>query len=439
MTDLSAAFAFAASVVVAVFFVSSNVRLAFLVICATFVTRPSVSLAGFSIRLELIVGLLCLMRIIHESLSKRRTTISPAVKWSMSCIAGWLLFAGITSLNVPPMPQKSISVLMWCALNVITAIWIARTPGIWYTLIRVGSVAALIVSILAIVFWVAASSFLFNYGVQSDPAYGGFAAYGFSIEANILGGLLCLWALVAVYNPLNAVPNRVRILLAAIVPVAILATHTRAALVSYVIGLVGCLLFRARARRVAAGSAVLGGIAAAYLLLTGSDRGLDKFFNVFDISGGTGGLRYRVNNIALEEWWSSSNRIIGLGWNSFGQRHIDDTQPHLLLPGYIGNLPVQIAYDGGLIGVALVVLAATVVVTQVIRQRRADLLCIFAIPYFAFSIATSALWLLETWVFVGLAWGLCSSAGKTAVSKAILSARSFRPVARGDIVARQVL
>lgn len=409
--DLTGALFAIIGVVLAAFFVSSTRRLSFLVILAAFVTRPALEVGGLSVRLELIVGGLCLLRIVHDLLSRSGRPFSAAVKWSVSCVAAWLLFAAMTSLNIPPMPQKSLSVLIWCALNVLTAVWIARTPNSWYWIIRWGSIAALVCSSLAIAFWIAATSSLFNFGVQADPAYGGFAAYVFSIEANILGGLLCLWALVAVYNPLSAVPRLVRVALAVLVPVAILATHTRAALVAYVLGLLACLLLRPNARKIAAASVIFGGVAATILLFNGTDKGLGKFADVFDIDGGTGGLRYRVNSVALEEWWSSANRLIGLGWNSFGQRHIDETQPALLLPGYIGNLPVQIAYDAGLVGILWVGLAVGAVTLCVVRNKRVGLLLAFAVPYVSFSIATSALWLLETWIFVGLAWGLCSGVG----------------------------
>lgn len=409
--DLADALIFVIGVVLAAFFVSSTRRLSFLVICAAFVTRPALVVVGLSIRMELVVGILCLVRIIHDVLSRSGRPVSTVVRWSVSFVSAWLVFAAITSLNIPPMPQKSLSVLIWCALNVITAVWIARTPNSWYWIVRWGSAAALVCCVLAVIFWVGATSHLINFGVQADPAYGGFAAYVFSIEANILGGLLCLWALVAVYNPLNAVPRLIRVALATLVPVAILATHTRAALVAYVLGLLACLILRPKARKVAAASVVVGGVAATSLLLIGTDKGLGKFADVFDIDGGTGGLRYRVNSVAIEEWWSSANRLIGLGWNSFGQRHIDETQPTLLVPGYIGNLPVQIAYDAGIIGILWVGLAVAAIILCVVRYRRTDLLLVFAVPYLLFSIATSALWLLETWIFVGLAWGLCSGLG----------------------------
>ncbi|BCW72566.1 hypothetical protein NicSoilB8_36100 [Arthrobacter sp. NicSoilB8] len=132
---------------------------------------------------------------------------------------------------------------------------------------------------------------------------------------------------------------------------------------------------------------------------------------VFDIDEGTGGLRNRVGNVAIAEWWSSPERMIGLGWNSFGQRHIDETQAALSLPGYIGNLPIQILYDSGIVGGCLVVLSVLAIAVALWRVRRFDGLAVFLLPYILFSIATMVLWLLETWIFVGLAWGLCAKYG----------------------------
>lgn len=392
----------------AVFFVSTTKRLAFLAVIAMFVTRPALDVGGLSVRLELLVGILAFLRIVHQVLSRRSTRVSPTLAWSVSFVVAWLAFAAATSLHVPPIPSRSMSVLVWCLLNVITAVWIARTPETWHFILRWGSTVAMIGCFAAIIFWAAASTGVFVYGVQVDPAYGGYAAYVFSIEANILAGLLCLWGLVGVANPMKSVPRWVRIGLAFAAPVAILTTHTRAALVAYVVGLLACLLFRPAARRVAVASLTCGGFGASVLFLLGDDAGFSKFAEVFDVDGGTGGLRYRVNSVAFTEWWTSPERWIGLGWNSFGQRHIDETQPGLMLPGYIGNLPLQIAYDAGIIGAAWVSLAAGLILVAVIRLRRFDMILIFLVPYILFSIATSSLWLLETWIFVGLAWGLCS-------------------------------
>lgn len=408
MTEIVSFFLILASAMTAIYFISSTRRMALLIIIAAFVTRPTLDIGSLTIRLEMIVGVMASLRLIHDGLGRKSQRLSTGVRWSLGFALTWIAFAAVTSLTVPPYPQRSMTVLVWCLLNIVTAVWIARTPGSWYWILRWGSAAALSCSLLAIVFWLGASAQIFNFGVQVDPTYGGYAAYVFSLEANILAGLLCLWALVAVVNPMDAVPQWIRLILAFSAPMAILTTHTRAALVAYVGGLIACLIFKAAARKVAVASLGIGGLGALFLLGAGGDAGFSKFMGVFDINEGTGGLRNRVSNVAIAEWWSSPERMTGLGWNSFGQRHIDETQPTLLLPGYIGNLPVQILYDSGIVGGIFVVLAVLAAAVTACRVRRFDGLAIFLLPYLLFSIATMVLWLLETWIFVGLAWGLCS-------------------------------
>lgn len=408
MINVSHIFLAIVAVAAATFFLSSNRRMAALVVLAAFATRPFLDVGSFTLRPEMLVGGLACLRLVHDGLGRRSQKLSNGVRWSLSLTLAWLIFALVTSLNVPPYPQRSMTVLVWCALNVITAVWIAKTPSSWYWLLRWGTMAALSCSVLAIVFWLGATAGVFIFGVQVDPTYGGYAAYVFSLEANILAGLLCLWTLVAVVNPMGAVPQWIRVALAFSAPMAILTTHTRAALVAYLVGLLACVLLRPAVRRVALASLGFGGMGGLFLLLSGGDAGFSKFLDVFDINEGTGGLRNKVGSVALAEWWASPERMIGLGWNSFGQRHIDETQPALLLPGYIGNLPVQILYDSGIIGGLLAFFAVAAAALSVHRVGRFDRLIIFLLPYLLFSIATMVLWLLETWLFVGLAWGLCA-------------------------------
>lgn len=399
---------FLVAAMLAAYFVYSPRRLAFLAVVAMFVTRPAVDVGGLNVRLELVVGVLVLLRLVHEILSRQSRRLTASMSWSVVAIVSWLLFATVTSINIAPIPSRSISVLVWCLLNVITAFWISKSPNVWSVILRWGCRAALVCCFAALAFWAAATSGLFAYGVQIDPTYGGFAAYVFSIEANILAGLLCLWALVGIVNPMSAVPRHTRVTLAFVAPVAILTTHTRAALIAYLAGLVFCIIFRPTSRKIAVSSLAIGGVIMLSIMFTAGDAGFSKFLSVLDFDGGTGGLRYRTNEVAVNEWWTSPERWIGLGWNSFGQRHIDETQPRLMLPGYIGNLPLQIAYDSGLLGVFWVALAAGIVLIGVRRIGRVDLLLVLFVPYMIFSIATSSLWLLETWVLVGLVWGMCS-------------------------------
>jgi hypothetical protein len=378
--------------------------IAVLIPLASFVTRPTVNVGAFSLRLEMIVGLVCITSLLLAFVTRKRVLLPSSVWTSAFTLGAWFVVVIISTTLFAPEPVASMGTLLWCVVNVGTALWIATNPAAIRMLLRSGTFIALVSAVLAIILYILAGQISVPYGVQPDPAYGGFASYVTSIEANILGGLLCLWALVALYNPRQELSQTVRTILVLIAPIAIITTHTRAALLAYLLGVLAVLVLRPLSRNLSFAVLTFGGIGAIGLISVGQDRGLSKFLEVLDLSGGTGGLRVRVNSTALNEVVSSDSSLVGLGWNSFGQRHIDETQILLRLPGYLGNLPLQIFYDGGYIGLMLVTIAAAIVFWEVVRTKKLVILLVVAVPYLLFSISTSALWLLETWTFVGLAW-----------------------------------
>ncbi|HEY1331311.1 MAG TPA: O-antigen ligase family protein [Actinomycetota bacterium] len=75
--------------------------------------------------------------------------------------------------------------------------------------------------------------------------------------------------------------------------------------------------------------------------------------DLLNISSGSGANRVLVAQTALQDWTRSP--IIGLGTNSYGQRHT------ILIgragaPGYIGDLYLRTLYDSGIVGLALLLL-----------------------------------------------------------------------------------
>lgn len=380
-----------------------------LLVMSMFVTRLSIDVAGANVRIEVIIGLICAVGIIGDLLKRRRTPdrSMPLSSWvSLSFVTAWLVGVAVSSAFNSPQPAASFSVLIWCGVNVVSAVWVAQHSEAWQTMIKVGVVVNVVCGILAIALWsLATFAGVVDLGVQNDPGYGGYASYVAALEANILAGLLCLWGLLAVWNPNRALPAGLRVLSIAVTPVAIFTTHTRAALVAYFVGLILAAAFRSGARRLVLASAILV-IPTIPVLLASGDVGFSKFLNLFDTTTGTGGLRERVNTGALNDWLASGQLFPGLGFNSFGQRNYDLTRPELAIPGYIGNLPLQIVYDGGILALALVVLSAAIAICRLIVKNGLGLVLTFAVPYLLFSVATSALWFLETWLFVGLAWGV---------------------------------
>lgn len=400
-----------------------------LLVASMFVTRPAIDVAGANVRFEVVIGLICVTGLIGDLLRRRRVPdrSMPLSSWvSLSLVAAWLIGVAISSTFNSPQPASSFSVLIWCGVNVLSAVWVAQHSEAWRTMIKVGVAVNLVCGILAISLWSLATFVgVADVGVQIDPAYGGYASYVAALEANILAGLLCLWGLVAVWNPRRVLPTGLRLLSIAVTPIAIFTTHTRAALVSYCVGLILAAVFRSEARRLVVASALLA-IPVFPVLLTSGDVGFSKFLDLFDTATGTGGLRERVNAGAFSEWLDSGQLFPGLGFNSFGQRNYDLTQPQLALPGYIGNLPLQIAYDGGLLALTLVILSAAIAICRLALKRQLGLVVTFAVPYLLFSVATSALWFLETWFFVGLAWGIYE--GRTSRHEREPAGSSLRPL-----------
>jgi hypothetical protein len=387
----------------ALFVLQRDSRIATLLVIAMFVTRFTVDIAGFSVRLEMFAAALAGVGLLLRHDARRRLTTAAVV--SVAAVAIWLVSGTFASAISSPEFNKSLGVLIWCALSFLGAIWVSTHPGEWPKMLAVGVWCAVVAAVLAVVAWTMATLGISTIGVQDDPTYGGWAAFVASIEANVLAGLLCLWGIVAAWNPGQWIKRTPRTLAVLLAPVAILTTHTRAALVALLLGLFLVFIFRRTARPLVIGAGILGGGAAAGLILRSSDAGFSKFSSLLDTSTGTGGLRRQINELALHEWLMSSAQLQGLGWNSFGQRHLDPTQPFKNLPSYIGNLPLQILYDGGVVAAAAVAVAVTAVIYIHLRARHLGLVLALALPYLLFSIATSVLWLFETWFWVGLAWG----------------------------------
>lgn len=390
----------------AVYVLRRDSRVGVLLVLTMFLTRFSVEIGGFNVRLEMVASLIAGAALLIRRERTQRLPVTSVI--SLMGVGVWLLGGLLASVINSPELTRSLGVLVWCALSVVGAVWVATHPREWPVMLRAGVTAAVISSLLAIGLWGAATLGLSTLGVQDDPTYGGWAAFVASIEANVLAGLLCLWAIVAAWNPGNFLSKLPRTLALFLAPVAILTTHTRAALLALVLGLVVVFVFRRAARPFVFVAGALGAVSAMVLVLRSGDQGFSKFSTLLDTSGGTGGLRVRQNTLAWQEWISSQAHLEGLGWNSFGQRHIDPTQPFKNLPSYIGNLPLQVVYDGGLLA-ALAVLVATVsVVARQIRTKHVGIMIALSLPYLLFSIATSVLWLFETWFWVGLAWGVVS-------------------------------
>lgn len=400
-----------------------------LMIVAFFVNRPAMSVGGFTVRLEVFVGVIAAVGVLLLPLARPRRAPrdasplrrgvgprpgrrSPATVGAGS-LAGvalllfvWLAWNAMSSFLMSPSRGASLALVAWLTLNVISAFWIALQPEVIPFLIRGLVAGGAVASVVALIAYSYANVFeRVTFGVQPDPSYGGFAAYGTSLEANILASSVCLTGLLALANPHRLIGAKLRAFATIAAPFAIIAAHTRAALLAFALGVAVLVITRREARSLGINVAIIGACAALGGALLASDAGLAKFGNLFDTSGGTGAVRSTANAMALSDIRESRSLVTGLGFNSFGQRHFDPTLPGLDRPGYIAALPLQLLYDAGI--VALFAVGACVVLVLAAHKRRGSLSIAIALSsaYCVFSLATSTLWLFTTWMMVGLALG----------------------------------
>lgn len=369
-----------------------------LMIASTFASRFSVDLAGATVRPELIVGAAAAGGLLLPGPAGRRAP-DRFVTVSGLLIGAWLLWLTAVSAFAAPQPSKSLAIVLWLALDLACAAWIARRRDLVDFTIGWGIVLSSGLAVLGIGLWVLATLGIWKYGVQYDSAYGGFAVFVWSHEANIFAGLIVLWSLVAMTSIGRLAPSKARLTLICAAPMVCVAAHTRAALLTWLLAVVALAVLR-RGRAIFA--SVIGGGLVLFVgikVFAGSDSGLGKFLDPFDFKSGTGLVRQDAWRRAAQDILGSGYRLlIGGGANSFSQNYTDPTQPGSGAPWYLSNLPLQIVYDGGLVA-AVVFVSACAVLLVGARSRSAAVLACAAL---VLNLSTSALWFLQSWVFVGL-------------------------------------
>jgi len=266
----------------------------------------------------------------------------------------------------------------------------------------VGSAAAVGAAIAAIALWVLSSAGLIAFGTQQETLTGAPAAYGLSFEANILASTLAIWLFLILTGSRS---NRFRAVALALLGTALVLSLTRAAIIGLVLGLIVWAVLEGRVARrhvlrsIAAAAAVIAALSVFAPSVTSPFT--TKLAKAASFNSGTGQLRVESWTSALGDIHGSSDALVGLGLNTFGQRHLDPTAPELDRNYYLGNMPLEIFYDTGLVGV-LLLLAALASMRPLRRARpgrAAGLIAIFLVC----SIATSTFWFGSTWLLIAMA------------------------------------
>jgi hypothetical protein len=126
-------------------------------------------------------------------------------------------------------------------------------------------------------------------------------------------------------------------------------------------------------------------------------------------------LQFRLDRIpqAIEDW--RQNPIIGVGSNSFGQRHLDPTQ--IRVPDHIAILAVAALYESGLVGAAGLTIGFALILLAIWRASRRSATAPMAAAYLGSIVsllvayqATNALNFSLIWLISGAGLALAFSA-----------------------------
>jgi hypothetical protein len=127
---------------------------------------------------------------------------------------------------------------------------------------------------------------------------------------------------------------------------------------------------------------------------------LSKFADTFDFSSGNGAYRVVIQRLALDDMQSVQTWVFGLGTNSFSQRHVDPSRPGMAVEAFLGNLPLQIVYDSGIIGLSIILFLTA----ALLRSSHFSVSSLAVMSAFiVVASATSPFWFATTWIFAALA------------------------------------
>lgn len=371
-------------------------RLIWLLIGATFVTRFRIDAFGASFRVEHLVLAVCLLALIREG--RVAALVAAATDRTVLVFGAFVAWSGLVSVLQSPRAGESLLIVGWLALDVVLLVVVLASDQGADLLARAGILWAGAAAAVAIVLWGAARTAGVSFGVASDEA-----ALGLSFEPNLLGATLALWAFVA-FTGVRSVRRRTGLVVVALSLVAIALSLTRSALMGLVLGLLTWATLqgaRARVRAVRLLVTVLGGLVLIVALAPGLVTPIsENVTSALELGSGTGKHRVDSWRTAVGDM-DGTAWAIGLGTNSFGQRHLEPTLPTTPTPAYLANLPLQILYDTGVVGAVLVGVGLVGLVRgRRLRDGRAlGLLVVYGVC----AIATSPFWYGTTWLLTAIA------------------------------------
>jgi len=373
---------------------STRQVMSFMIIMSPWISRYSVEILGLNIRFESIVGFVSFVFLIHGLFQKRlrfKTVQLPA-----TILLLWLLLQVVISVYKSPDLVSSINLVVWIFLNLMSLIWLVLF-SIFTEVLKFGYRIAAFMVVLGISFYILWLATGLQVGMQVDPTYGGVALYVSVFEANIYAGLIAIWSLIAMTQHGIYAGNITRRIILWITPIALVLAQTRTALVAWIIGVIVINRKSISLLLISAYSFLLLIFINALVNLTSKiPIGFQKFKFLFNFSEGNGLYRQNARKTALRDLNTPADWLTGLGFNSFGQRHLDPTLHGV--PWYLGDVTLQVIYGGGLMSFGLIAFLTF----KVLFSLKSLNVFVLFLSWYILGTSTSTLWLIQTWIYVGL-------------------------------------
>lgn len=371
-----------------------------LLVGSTFVTRLRLEVGGAGLLLEHLVVAVLIAALLS---SGRLPHLREAARDRTSLLLGaFVVWSALVSLLRSPQPAESLMIVGWLGLDwLVLVALVASTTGP-DRLVRQGVAWAGLAAVAGLAMWSAAYLWGSSAGVDQEALTRAPAAYGLSHEPNIFASTLAVWAFLALTVE-GAGRVRWRRLAFALCTSAMAASLTRAAFVGLVVGMLVWALSSYQARRKVIrwwGGAVVAAFALVVLVPGAGHPVAAKASALLDLDSETAQVR-------LEQWDTAVDDLDHLGWamglgtNSYSQRYLEPTRPSESVPAYLGNLPLQLVYDTGIVGVTLV--GATVMSALSPRRIRDPRALGLGALYLVCASATSPFWFGTTWLLLAIA------------------------------------
>lgn len=360
----------------------------------------SVSVAGLSLQPEVLTLPLLGYIVIRERVRLAVPGASKDLFLVWLGLTVWILANVVASLQNSPDPNKSGRIILLMIASLVAFRMVSLLPAAsarW--MIRSSAVVLAMYSVVVLGAWAVAQAtgrpnllVVLNYG---ESVY---RTKGLMIEPNLFASLLVFWmCLIYLYREAftRAAYAAVQVSLGA----AAFLSFTRAAWIVIILLAVVSVIAGRRAPLKIIGLGLLGVLVIGYfgldLLALGNSLGatfFDRITGLFDVRSGTGAYRVKSWVQALDDYKGLGHEFIGLGTNSFSQRHIatDSSSGQ----AYLGNFWIVLLHDSGLIGAAGFLIAFTSVAFRAKSLRALPLFVAIVVA----ATTTSPMWFAYPWI-----------------------------------------